>query len=82
MEENYNFPSNLITGVDNGMTGRDSSVVNALEGGAGPRRCRPDRMDYLLETLCASSDPLIRSTRCASFTPSKSSTVGSHSTIG
>jgi len=54
VEENYHFLAGLITGVDNGMAGRDATVVNALleviHSHAG---IDSDRMDYLLrDTLC------------------------------
>lgn len=54
VEENYHFLSNLITGVDNGMSGRDTDVVHALlEVVHSHAGVDSDRMDYLLrDTLC------------------------------
>jgi hypothetical protein len=54
VEENYHFLTNLITGVDNGKTGRDTDVVDALlEVVHSHAGVDSDRMDYLLrDTLC------------------------------
>ena len=53
-EDNFNFLSCLISGVENERTGRDIAVVHALMGVVHSQAgVDSDRMDYLLrDTLC------------------------------